>query len=130
LFCSCKQDKVNGIIIGSDLLFAQDYSENRKLCSLINRALEKDAKAVEEITNMNCGGASGCYDLGYVLTQLITRLGEKEFIKLTIGLSKSTKNSIQGLIMAGLEYGDNEYDGKMDDKRISEVFPNLEKVLE
>ena len=27
--------------------------------------------------------------------------------------------------MAGLEYGDNDYDGKMGDKRIKDEFPHI-----
>ena len=38
-------------------------------------------------------------------------------------------NSIEGLIMAGLEYGDNDKDGKMDNKRIENEFPELQNLL-
>lgn len=45
-------------------------------------------------------------------------------------LDKDEVCRIEGVIAAGLEYGDNNYDGEMDNKRIEEEFPNLLKVLE
>jgi hypothetical protein len=76
-----------------------------------------------------CGGAAGCYDLGFIITQIIYRIGEKEFASMVKKLNKEETNSIEGLIMAGLEYGDNDKDGKMDDKRIENEFPELQKLL-
>ncbi len=45
-------------------------------------------------------------------------------------LDKDEVRGIVGMIAVGLEYGDNNYDGEMDNKRIEEEFPNLLKVLE
>ncbi len=129
LSISCKQQKADGIIIGSNLLEMQDYTSNKKLRYLIIKTLNNEQQTLIELTDYECGGASGCYDLGYVLTQIISRMGENNFIKLVSGLNKEQKQSVHLLIMAGLEYGDNNYDGTMDNASISQVFPALEKVL-
>jgi hypothetical protein len=129
LLYSCRQSNVDGIIIGSALIENQDYSANKTLCDIIKRTLDKEQQGLIDLTEFWCGGASGCYDLGYVLTQIINKIGENEFIKMTKGLSKNKKNEIEGFIAAGLEYGDNDYDGKADNKLIGQVYPDLEKVL-
>jgi len=129
LLTSCRQSNVEGIIIGSTLYGNQDYSTNRALCNIITRALNNDQKALIELTEFWCGGAAGCYDLGYVLTQIINKTNEKEFIKLTNELTQKQKNEILGLIAVGLEYGDNNYDGKMDNMTTREVYPALEQAL-
>jgi hypothetical protein len=36
---------------------------------------------------------------------------------------------IENYIMVGLEYGDNDYDGELDNKKIEIEFPRLLKVL-
>lgn len=124
----CRQS-VDGIIIGGNLYEMQTLSDNRKLCSIIKRTLNKDQHALVELTDYWCGGASGCYDLGYILTQIIYKVGEKEFINLIQGLPKNKKQELLSLIGAGLEYGDNNYDGKMDDTTIEVAFPSLNKAL-
>ena len=91
---SCRQNKVDGVIIGNALFENQDYSTNKTLCNIIKRTLDKDQHALIELTEFWCGGAAGCYDLGYVLTQIINKIGEPEFIKLTHGLTEKQKNEI------------------------------------
>lgn len=129
LLSSCKQTNVDGVVIGNTLYDNQNYSANKQLCDIIKRTLDKDQQALIELTEFQCGGAAGCYDLGYVLTQIINRTGEKEFIKLTSELTQQQKNEILGLIAVGLEYGDNNYNGMMDDTTISATFPELEQAL-
>lgn len=126
---SCKQTNVDGVIIGSTLLENQDYSTNKRLCNIIKRTIGKDQQALIELTEFWCGGAAGCYDLGYVLTQIINKIGEQEFIKLTNGLTQKQKNEISGLIAVGLEFGDNDYDGNMDNTTIDKTFHDLQKEL-
>jgi hypothetical protein len=126
---SCKKEKVDGIIIGDTLFVHQSVSENRKMENLINQALKKDKTAIIGITNFPNGGAASSYDLGYVLTQIIYRIGENEFADILRKIPKSERNEIEGLIAVGLEYGDNDYDGKMDNKRMETVFPKLNKIL-
>ncbi len=126
---SCKQTNVDGVIIGNTLYENQDYSANKRLCGIIKRTLDKDQSVLIQLTEFWCGTADGCYDLGYILTQIIHKMGEQEFIKLTNGLTKNQKNDISGLIVVGLEYGDNNHDNKIDDATIDNTFPNLQKAL-
>lgn len=107
----------------------QSYSDNRELRNLIHETLNKDEKALAKLNKFWRGGAAGCYDLGFVVTQIIYRIGEKEFATMLEKLTREETNSIEGVIMAGLEYGDNDKDGKMDDKRIENEFPELYKLL-
>ena len=129
ILVSCKKEKVDGIIIGDTLFVHQSLSENRKMENLIKNSLKKDKNAILEIKNFPNGGAASSYDLGYVLTQIIYRIGEKDFADILREIPKSERNGIEGLIAVGLEYGDNDYDGKMDNKRIESEFPKLTKIL-
>ncbi|UXE68672.1 MAG: hypothetical protein KA713_08920 [Chryseotalea sp. WA131a] len=97
LLTSCRQSNIDGVIIGNTLFENQDYPTNKRFCNIINRTLEKDQQALIELTEFSCGGAAGCYDLGYVLTQVINRIGEQEFIKLINGLTEKQKNEIKGI---------------------------------
>lgn len=126
---SCRQNEVDGILIDHTLYENQNLSDNRELRQLIHQTLNKDEKALAKLNKFWCGGGAGCYDLGFIITQIIYRIGEKEFASMVKKLNKEETNSIEGLIMAGLEYGDNDKDGKMDDKRIENVFPELQKFL-
>jgi hypothetical protein len=126
---SCKKEKIDGIIIGDTLFVHQSVSENRKMVNLINHALKKDKNAIIEIINFPNGGAASSYDLGYVLTQIIYRIGESEFADILKKIPKSERNEIEGLIAVGLEYGDNDYDGKMDERRMETEFPKLTEIL-
>ncbi|WP_299525514.1 hypothetical protein [Winogradskyella sp.] len=126
---SCNEKVVDRIEIGQDLYVGQSLEQNKKLSDLITRMLNKESGAFLELTEFWCGGGAGCYDLGYVLTQIIYRIGENDFAKILSEIPKSKRNEIEGLIAVGLEYGDNDYDGKMDDKRMDTEFPKLTEIL-
>ena len=126
---SCKQNEVGGIIIGNTLYENQSVSDNRKLRKLVCQTLNKDEKALSILNNFQCGGGAGCYDLGFIVTQIIYRLGEQEFINMVSKLNSEEYISLKSLIEVGLEYGDNDRDGKMDEKKIENEFPSLYKLL-
>ena len=129
ILVSCKKEKVDGIIIGDTLFVHQSLTENRKMENLIYKALKKEKKAIVELKNFPNGGAASSYDLGYVLTQIIYRIGETNFADILREIPKSERNGFDGLIAVGLEYGDNDYDGKMDNKRVEKEFPKLTEIL-
>ena len=128
-FNSCKQNEVNGIIIGHTLSENQSLSENRELIQLIKDALNHNEQAIPNLTNFPCGGGAGCYDLGFVLTQIIYQIGEDEFNEMVLLLDTNDINELRGLVMVGLEYGDNNNDGKSDNKKIEKEFPTLNEIL-
>ena len=129
LFFSCKIDNVDGVIIGDTLFAHQSFKDNMRMEKLIKEALNKDEKAIIELIKFPNGGAASGYDLGYVITQIIYRLGEDEFINSIKNTPLKDLNELLGLISVGLEYGDNDYDDKMDDKRINIEFPKLNTYL-
>jgi hypothetical protein len=129
ILVSCKKEKVDGIIIGDTLFVHQSLTENRKMENLIYKALNKEKKAIIELKNFPNGRAASSYDLGYVLTQIIYRIGETDFGDVLREIPKSERNGFDGLIAVGLEYGDNDYDGKMDNKRMETEFPKLTEIL-
>ena len=126
---SCKERETNGIVIGETLYVHQDYETNKELRNLIQEALNHNEKAIPKLTNFPCGGSAGCYDLGFILTQIIYQIGEEKFNQMVLQLDTNEVNGLRSLIRAGLEYGDNDKDGKMDDKRIEKEFQILDKTL-
>ncbi len=125
----CKTNNVDGIVIGETLLIHQSYKQNRELKGLILKVLDHDKNAVSELIMFPNGGGEGSYNLGYVITQVIHRIGEKEFIELISGLSDVDLNILEDQIAVGLEYGDNDSDGIMDYQYIEDVFPQLNRII-
>ncbi len=74
VFNSCKQNEVDGIIISETLSIHQTYKENNELRQLIKRTLNKEPEALVSLKDFRCGGASGCYDLGFI-TSVPLKLG-------------------------------------------------------
>lgn len=126
---SCSSKNIEGIVIGDTLYNHQSITENLKMKSLISKALEKDKEAIIQLKDFPNGGGESSYDLGYIITQLIYKIGEKDFCLLIKDLSKAEQKEFEGLIMVGLEYGDNDYDGKMDNKTIKTEFPLLNTIF-
>ncbi len=120
---SCKENEVDGIEIGQDLYVGQSLEQNKKLTELITQTLNKDSNALSDLTEFWCGGGAGCYDLGTVLSDIVYKMNETEFIKLASKLETEKKNSLKGLLRAGLEYG---YEPG---RKIEIEFPNLNKIL-
>jgi hypothetical protein len=126
---SCKQREVEGILIGSTLYESQTHSQNKELRLLIKHTLNKDEKALAELNDFGCGGGAGCYDLGFVVTQIAYKIGEEDFMAMVKKLDNKEIRDLESLVVAGLEYGDNDRDGQMDNKRIENEFPELSKLL-
>lgn len=72
---------------------------------------------------------AGCYDLGFIVTQIIYKLGERDFMTMVNNLDNKEIRIFEGLIMTGLEYGNNDRDSKLDNKRFENEFLNLYKLL-
>jgi hypothetical protein len=126
---SCKKEKVARIIIGDTFFEHQSWTENIEMGNLISKSLKKDKNAIIELSNFPNGGAASSYDLGYVITQVIYRIEENDFAKILNEIPKSEHKGFEGLIMVGLEYGDNDYNGKMDNKQMESEFPKLTEIL-
>ena len=128
LFVSCIKNEVDGIQIGHTLIENRDYSENKKLAHLIEDVLNQNRNSLSDLINFNCGGAAGCYDLGSVITQIIKKVGENNFIVMSQDLHDSEKLELNGFIEVGLEYG-YRLNGKKQNKEFKKEFPLLYKYL-
>ncbi|MDL2302870.1 hypothetical protein LJC28_00570 [Dysgonomonas sp. OttesenSCG-928-D17] len=104
-FIGCKQDNVAGIDIADTLYTHQSYAENKELRRLIEGTLDKDKDSLVRLTEFDCGGGSGCYDLGFIIVQIIYKLDEPAFSQTVSKLSEKEKSSLKSCIYAGLEYG-------------------------
>lgn len=110
---------------GTTLVVNQSNSQTRQLHYLIKQTLGRNSNALSELINFNCGGGSGCYDLGYFITQIIYQMGEDEFIIMMSELNSTDKMKLRQLIQAGLEYG---Y-GEVDKLGIETAFPSIYAYL-
>ena len=120
---SCKQKVVDGIKIGQDLYVGQSLKQNEKLSALITKTLNYNSKALPELIEFWCGGGAGCYDLGFVFTQIVYKIGETDFLKMSSDLNKVQKSSLKGFLDVGFEYGNYE------NKKTETEFPKLNEFL-
>lgn len=128
-FLACEESEVDSIVVGDTLCHNCTYQRNKELEQLIRLAMKRDDMALSKLISFPCGGGAGCYDLGFVITQIIHKLGERKFILMAKKLERAKLPMLEGLIVAGLEYGDNDNDGSADNKRMETEFPELNKVL-
>jgi hypothetical protein len=126
---SGNKEKVDGILIVNTLFVHQSVSENNRMEKLINKTHKNNKNTIVNLTQFPNDGAASSYDLGYVLTQIIYRIGEEKFAKTIIDLPTKKLENIEGLITVGLEYGDTNYDGEMDEMKIEIEFPKLHGIL-
>lgn len=121
----CKKQSTENIVIGHDLYVHQDYQGNRLLISLIEETLNKNPEAFSELISFPCGGGAGCYDLGFVITQIAYKIGQTEFLKLVESIENDKYPELLGLIRVGLEYGDHDIDNEVDNRKIENEFPEI-----
>ena len=126
---SCSVKEYDGIKIPYSIHIRTDFLD-RKVRNVIKSALNYESNAFKEFIELSneVDGESG-YDLGYVLTQVINRIGEDKFIELTKELTNNEKQLLKSFIRVGLEYGDNNYDGKMDNERIEKIYVKINQEL-
>src|SRR5690606_27510543 len=106
-----------------DLYIGQSLEQNKKLSELITQTLNKDSNALSELTEFWCGGGAGCYDLGFVFTQIVYRIGESDFLNMASNLNQTQKSSLKGFLDVGFEYGNYEK------RRTETEFPKLSEFL-
>ncbi len=126
---SCKKENIEGVEIGKTLLENQNFAENKKLDTIIRTTLKGDFNSLRRLNHFPCGDGAGCYDKGFIITQIIYKIGENNFNKMVDNLDRKELYGIEDYIKAGLEYGDNNKDGKMDNKIAEKEFPILMKKL-
>lgn len=125
ILIGCKKQSTENIVIGHDLYVHQDYQENRLLISLIEKTLNNNQEAFSELISFPCGGGAGCYDLGFVVTQIVYKIGQTEFLRLVDSIETDKYPELLGLIRVGLEYGDHDNDIEVDNRKIENEFPEI-----
>lgn len=126
---SCKKENIENIKIGNTFLENQSFEENKKLDTIIKSTLKGNYNSLRRLNHFPCGEGAGCYDKGFIITQIIYKIGEKNFIKMIENLDQKELYGMEGYIEVGLEYGDNDGDGKIDHKIPEKEFPILMKKL-
>ena len=99
---------VDGIkVTGVDgaLFYNNSVNDNLKLQRLIKGVLAKDQSTLKDLIAYDCGGGAGCYDLGFIFSELVYKMGEDAFIQLTNDLNQEQKSTLEFYLRAGLEYG-------------------------
>lgn len=129
ILISCKKENIEGIEIGTTLLENQNLGENKKLDTIIRTTLKGNYNSLRRLNHFPCGDGAGCYDKGFIITQIIYKIGENNFNKMVDNLDRKELYGIEDYIKVGLEYGDNNKDGKMDNKIAEKEFPILMKKL-
>jgi hypothetical protein len=105
-FCTGEQNpknEVEGIIIPTTLFHLTKY-ENTVLTSHISESLQGNIPAFSKLIFFDCGGASGVYDLGAVIIQVFSKLGEAKSTNLIQALNQKEKLQLLILLQVGLEY--------------------------
>jgi hypothetical protein len=120
---------INGIVMGETFIENQTYKENKRLDTIIQKTLKGDYNSLRRLNHFPCGEGAGCYDKGYIITQIIYKLGEDNFSKMVNILDQKELYGMEGYIDVGLEYGDNNFDGKIDNLIFKNEFPKLYKTL-
>lgn len=116
-------------MIGQTYIENQTYNENKRLDTIIQKTLKGDYNSLRRLNHFPCGEGADCYDKGYIITQIIYKLGEDNFSKMVNKLDQKELYGMEGYINVGLEYGDNNFDGKIDNLIFKNEFPKLYKTL-
>jgi hypothetical protein len=124
----CQPQEVEGIAINGTLTDQQDYPTNRRMRQLISLALHHDSQALAELVAFDCGGAARCYDLGDVILQLLCRVGEPEFMRMTANFSTQQQREVRSFLEVGLEYGSHSTRKNLGNS-LREQFPLLDRQL-
>jgi hypothetical protein len=124
----CEQREVEGITIDGTLTDQQDYTTNWRICRLISRSLHHDDQALAELVALNRGGATHCYHLANVVTQILVRVGEPGFMQMTANFSAQQQRDVRKFLEIGLNSGRYTM-RKRPSNSIREQAPDLDRQL-
>jgi len=98
-------DTTQGISTESNFGIYQSLPEKAERTILINQTLSKDINALKTLTYLSCGGGAGCYDHGWVLVQILYRLGDVQFAEMIKSWRPDEKTMLLSFLYVGAEYG-------------------------
>lgn len=105
----------------SELLGTVAKEKSIDYCELLKVALTGDKNAIKKLSLLDFDNAVG-YDHGAVIVDLITAIGETEYIKAISTTNREQKKLIHSYIDVGLEYGNNSL---IKEKDFKSAFPDL-----
>ncbi|KAA1242523.1 hypothetical protein F0000_25150 [Aquimarina sp. RZ0] len=121
--CSgANKECIQGIKV-SELL--ESATTNYSYCSLIKKSIDLDSEALIKISTLPVFDAAG-YEHGYVLINIVEKIGEDKYIAIISNIKKEDKKTIKSYLEVGLEYGGNK---SYKDKELKEIFPKLANHL-
>lgn len=109
----------------SELLSTVAKEKSIDYCDLLKDALAGNKKAIKNLSLLEFNDATG-YDHGVVIVDLITKLGETEYIKVISTINTEQKNLINSYVDVGLEYGSSPL---LKGKDFKTTFPDLYAFL-
>ncbi|MDY3529838.1 hypothetical protein PG593_08625 [Riemerella anatipestifer] len=118
---SCNNKCIVDNIEVSELLGTVAKERSIDYCKLLKVALTGDKNAIKKLSLLEFDNAVG-YDHGEVIVDLITVIGESEYIKAISTVNRDQKKIINSYIDVGLEYGNNPL---LKGKNCKNAFPNL-----
>jgi len=71
MLISCGSEETRSVLVGNALYAHLSFREKNEINNLIKSSLSGNESAILGLINFPCGGAAGCYDLGFVITQVI-----------------------------------------------------------
>lgn len=102
---SCQRECIiDNITVSENLII-----NSNGYCELISDALNGDKKSIEKICLMEFHGSVG-YDHGYVLVNLINKIGTEQFMNSLKDLDYNQKQILKSYIDIGLIYEPNKND--------------------
>jgi len=129
MLIGCNKTEVEGITVNRAFVESQSHADNVKLMTLVEQTLDHNEKALADLIEFPCGGASYCYDLGSVIAQIVYTMGEDDFAEMIASLNKIQQRDLLNLIEVGLEYGF-QLDPKAKNQIIQNQFPTLYNQLQ
>ncbi len=124
LSCSNKScPNVEGINV-TELLYFSATKRSYPLCSLVEKSIAEDKKALKELSLLEIFDAAS-YDHGILLIDVIDKVGVSVFIDALQGIGKEEKEKVRSYLDVGLEYG-NRYPEL---SRLEQVFPEIATFL-
>ncbi|MBA5628280.1 hypothetical protein [Moheibacter lacus] len=123
-FLFCTKNEESGVKFGNIFTNHQNYISNLEFRKNIKKALNQDENGIIWLYEVPVDGESS-YEMGYIITQIIYKIGEEKYLKMVKKLNIDQQRFALGYITVGLEYGDNDYDGEMDNTKFENEFPLL-----
>lgn len=114
---------IEGVTV-TDLLYRSAAKRSYPLCSLIERGIEKDVKALKELALLQIYDAAS-YDHGILLVDVIHKVGDSVFLDAIKNIGSEEKEKVRAYLFAGLEYGKRYPESS----QLEQVFPEIAAFL-